>query len=131
MRLSTQQYIDSLTAHAGPEVRMAAAHHLEFTWGEVSKGLCSILLAYLTLLVNCLFVLGMAVWAAYATKKGGGKLTGDASTVAFLAFVILVLTTLGSIGMIVKGKWRCLQNAPERHGAKWWMFASIVCIVSG
>jgi hypothetical protein len=28
----------------------------------------------------------------------------------------------------LRNKWRCLMNAPERGGARWWMFASMVCI---
>jgi hypothetical protein len=100
---------------------------------DLHKGLNTILLGYLLSLGNVLIV-GGAVW--YLIAQTGGKplsltTVEQASTVLFAAALLFGLAMIGSALLIVRGKWMCLSSTRERYHAKWMMFLSIRCILTG
>src|SRR4051812_45335859 len=130
--MSTQQYL-ALS-------RPAADEGLPDDTGlqEVSRALGGIALGYLLALFNVVGAVAL-VWyvfwqlAAVTTGANPQKLAaaGDALTVLYIGCGLLILSGLTSAWLILRSKWRCLMFAPERYGAKWWMFASMLCIVAG
>ena len=114
----------------------AAMNHVEPVntagWSEVCKGLYGILAGYL-------LILGAAVGAAilifvilFQMAPGHGhKATGDAFATLIVGALVLGLMILGAYALIVRNEWRCLRNAPEQCGGKWWMFAAMLCLVAG
>ena len=100
---------------------------------DLRKGLDCILLGYL-LSVGAILISGGVVWAIIAQADGAPlprAALEQASTLLFAAALLLVLSGLGSLALIVRGKWLCLSSAPEKFHAKWMMFLSILCIVAG
>ena len=49
----------------------------------------------------------------------------------YLGLGILSITGIISYGIIVGGQFKCLLHAPERHGARWFMFLCIACLFLG
>jgi hypothetical protein len=123
MSITTQEFVPGTQIGAGEE----AVHECFFGLKEVSKGLLGILTGYL-------IVLGI-IGAAIATVvlvvvnvKAGKLAMGDGATIILAMGGALFLAIIFSGWSILRNKWRCLMNAPERGGAKWWMFASMVCV---
>jgi hypothetical protein len=56
---------------------------------------------------------------------------GGIFSLLIIGAIVLVLLLLAGYGVIIRSQWRCLRNAPEHCGAKWWMFATMLCIVAG
>src|SRR5260370_21264952 len=105
----------------------------EFGWAEVGKGLTRILIGYAIAVVGTTFGVGVFVFAAMgqqtqAVPKGNQN---SKLLIFMLGIGVLALTSLFSYGFILAGKWRCLMNAPERHAAKWLIFACMLCMVIG
>src|SRR5205807_1482356 len=48
--------------------------------------------------------------------------------IALAGFGVMGVAGMLSYAWIMVGKWRCLMNAPERHNAKWLMFAAMTCL---
>lgn len=100
---------------------------------DLRKGLHSILLGYLLSLGAVLMMAGVVCCVIF--QAAGGRLSPKAaegaSTVLFAAALLLGLAGLGSLILIVRGKWLCLSSAPEQYHAKWMMFMSILCILAG
>lgn len=124
--LATSRFVaprlEDPAAQRGPE---------ELGWIEVYKGLWTIILAYAMTVANVGLVVGLLFWITQGFKKGQIRTSGDDFTVIIIMAAILFLSSLASGYLILRGKWRCLVGAPERCGAKWWMFASMICVVAG
>jgi hypothetical protein len=105
--------------------------HLETGWMEVRRGLHNLLLGYL-LCLFCLLLMGALVGFSLAelTSKNPTLSSGDVETVLFAGAAVLLLLGGYSLAVLVRAKWRCLMNASERYGAKWWMFSSILCLLA-
>ncbi len=99
---------------------------------DLRKGLNTILMGYL-LSVGAVLAAGGVV-AYLVIQTGSGPLTRDtvekASTVLFAVVLLLGLAGLGSLYLIVRGKWMCLSSAPELFHARWMMFMSILCLLA-
>lgn len=126
MNLSTVQYLDSISPL--PE---KADRPNELGWTEVTKGLFSILCGYLLSLLNVVAIFGIIWFVSGGFKKPVSRITGDDFTVLLIGGAVLFFTSLCSSYLILRGKWRCTMNAPERGSAKWFMFASMICIFMG
>lgn len=122
--LSTQSYISDPTG--------AFALEAETGWEEVRKGLNGIIFSHLLSFASILVAMGIG-WLVYAQIKGLKEASelGDVSTIIYAGLGVLFLMSVFSYGMMVRGMWRCLMKAPEREGAKWWMFAAILCFLAG
>ena len=94
---------------------------------ELRKGLNTILMGYLLWLGAVLAACAVVVHLILQAK--GQPLSREAaehaSTLLFGVVVLLGLAGLGSMILLVQGKWLCLSSAPERFQAKWMMFLSI------
>src|SRR5262249_11930197 len=64
-------------------------------------------------------------------KRPAEKIVGDRFTILLVGGAVLFFSSLYSSYLVLRGKWRCMMNAPERRAAKWLMFASMVCICAG
>ncbi len=96
-------------------------------WSEVNKGLYSVLggiifIVGLSALIANTSLLPMVIGAAHFGSSG----SFGASVVIL---IVVVLLYLFAYGLILGNLWRCLRNAPEQNGAKWWMFAYILCSI--
>jgi hypothetical protein len=99
---------------------------------DVRKGIIRIVLAYLTLFGAILAAAGLLWYCAIHVGDGLSHTAAEeASTVLFAGLLVLGLVSLFSLALIVRGKWLCLMNAPERYHARWLMFGSILCILLG
>lgn len=125
MKLQTQCFLPQSTTQQGVDPMIGLR--------DLRKGLNSILLGYL-LSIGSALAAGAVV--AYLIIQAGGapmarKAGEQASTIIFAMVLLLGLAGIGSLTLIVRGKWWCLSNAPEQYHAKWMMFMSILCILAG
>jgi hypothetical protein len=99
---------------------------------DLRKGLNTILRGYLlsvgAILAACAVVGCLIIQAG--DQPPSRQVLGQASTVLFAMVLLLGLAALGSLTLIVRGKWICLSSAPERFHAKWMMFMSILCVLA-
>ena len=99
---------------------------------DLRKGLNTILMGYL--LVGAAVLAAGGVVAYLVIKAGSGPLTRGAvekaSTVLFAVVLLLGLAGMGSLYLIVRGKWMCLSSAQELFHARWMMFMSILCLLA-
>jgi hypothetical protein len=105
----------------------------EFGWPEVGKGLNSILLGYAIGVVGVFLGVSMLLFAM-PTDEMRDLIKGNHNTVELVMLLtvgFILLSSLFSYAMILRGKWKCLMNAPERHAAKWLIFACMLCMVLG
>ncbi len=103
-------------------------------WEEVKKGLLSILGGYALTLLSLFIFLGLLLTVAVQVTTATAVTTqksNDAATVLYVGAGILLLSGLASFYLIIRGKWRCLMNAPEHCGVKWMMFVSLLCVAAG
>jgi MFS family permease len=101
-------------------------------WAEVCKGLYGILCGYLLILGSVIGAVVLAVTVIFqlaAKRPQGGA--GGVFSLIIVGLIVLILLLLAGYGLIIRSQWRCLRNAPEHCGAKWWMFATMLCIVAG
>jgi hypothetical protein len=99
---------------------------------DLRKGLNTILRGYL-LLVGA--ILAACAVVGYLIIQAGDQplprqVLGRASTLLFTMALVLGLAAIGSLTLIVRGKWICLSSAPERFHARWMMFMSILCVLA-
>jgi hypothetical protein len=122
--LSTRSYIAVPTG--------AFALEAETGWEEVRKGLNGIIFSHLLSFASVLVAGGIG-WLVYAQIKGlkEAQELGDVSTIIYAGLGVLFLMGVFSYGMMVRGMWHCLMKAPEREGAKWLMFAALLCFLAG
>jgi hypothetical protein len=114
----------------------AAQHHVEPVsaagWSEVSKGLYGILAGYVVIFGSVIVAVILAVAAVTRLVMAGPREgAGSFFSLLVVGLIVLVLSSLAGYGIIVRSQWHCLRNAPEQYGAKWWMFAAILCLVAG
>jgi hypothetical protein len=110
----------------------ASPQDFEAGWTEVRRGLNGILLGYLLLLVMVGLTVGAGVFVGMAMLSPRSFVSPELLAKFLLACGgVQFLIFLGAMALLVCGKWRCLAHAPERCGAKWWMFASILCLMAG
>ncbi len=101
-------------------------------WREVCKGLYGILCGYLVIfgsLIGAAALLVLVIVQAAAEHPHDGK--GGILSLLIVGAIVLVLLILAGYGVIIRSQWRCLRNAPEHCGAKWWIFGTMICIVAG
>jgi hypothetical protein len=97
-------------------------------WRAVSQGLGLAALGHV-LLMAALPGLALAGLAWRAERRGwlpAGLEEEDAEAIG-----LLLAGAAGALGylLLVAGQWRCLRHAPQRDGAKEWVFASLLCLL--
>lgn len=107
---------------------------VEHGWFVVAKGLMKILFGHLLIIFGSGLSAGLVVVLALSLM--GDKKAGKSTNLAFEAGVwigvgLLLISVLWGYGKILLGMWMCLKHAPERCGAKWVMFLSMSCLVTG
>lgn len=124
MKLHTAYYLpESVDEMADPIIGLP----------DLGKGLNTILKGYLLSLASVLTAVGV-LWyliSLYGVGPLTPKSSEQASTMLFAAALLLGLAGLGSVVLILRGKWLCLASAPEQYHAKWMMYLSIVCVLAG
>jgi hypothetical protein len=101
-------------------------------WGELRRGLHNLLLGYLLCFLCVVLAAALVAFVIVEmTSKNRWVDNGDLTTILFAGGGIIFLLGLSSFGVLIRGKVRCLMHAPERYGARWWMFSSILCILIG
>jgi hypothetical protein len=109
----------------------------EYGWPDVAKGLWKVLTGYVIIIVAVflfmalLIGVGLEIEAVGGLKKASKTLVAERALLVFGVLAIAGLVCLTGYYMILAGKWKCLMNVPERFGARWFMFASITCILMG
>jgi len=106
----------------------------EFGWKEVASGLGRILLGYAVLIGGLLFCATLIVASVlHAAKHPSTPKNPNLLSLwlLYLGFGLTGLICPISYVLILMGKIRCALNAPERHAARWMMFACLVCILMG
>jgi hypothetical protein len=127
MNLSSMRYLEP--AHAPVPDKLSVGD--ELGWTEVSKGLISVLGAYVLGIINGIASV-MLIWFTTAGfRRPVHQITGDDLTLFLVGGAMLFFSSLYSSYLLLRGKWRCMMNAPERRSARWLMFASIVCVFAG
>ncbi len=124
MQLSTMRYLEPAALPvterpAGPENR---------AWTEVTKGLVSVLCGYVLAACNAAGAAAVVLIATRGLRTPLAEVTGGPFTVLLVGGSVLFFTSLYSGFLILRGKWRCVTNAPERGGARWLAFASMICV---
>jgi hypothetical protein len=123
MSITTREFVPGTQIEAAAEPE----HECYLGLRDLSKGLLGILLGYMIVLgVLVAAVAGLVL--VVVNVKAGKLARGDAATIVFAMAGVIFLVVIFTGWMILRNKWRCLMNAPERGGAKWWMFASMVCL---
>jgi hypothetical protein len=106
---------------------------LEAGWAGVKDGLGKILIGYLILLVGSIlagaFIGVILADLMHAAEARTGQLA--AIWALYSTIAILGLIQLAGYVTILRGKWACLLNSPDRSGARWLMFGCVICIVMG
>jgi hypothetical protein len=105
----------------------------EYGWPEVRNGLHSILAGYLISIGLVLLAAGVIAYLVYSLMTSQDMLDTviDAAMILYLTWAVMIVGGLYSLYLVIRGKMKCLINAPERCGAKWLMFSSILFFVFG
>jgi hypothetical protein len=104
---------------------------LETTWPAVREGLHKVLAGYAVLLGACILVALAVVWVTVEAVQGQFvDAIIDTAMLMYFGAGLVFLMSLLSLLLVVTGKLRCLINVPERCGAKWMMFVSILFFVA-
>ncbi|HZU35599.1 MAG TPA: hypothetical protein VFA18_06820, partial [Gemmataceae bacterium] len=123
MSITTGEFVPGTEVGVAEEVQ----HECHFGLKDLSKALLGLLTSYLVLIAVLIAAVATIVFVVMSVKAG--KLArGDAATILLAGAGVVFLAFIFTGWAILRNKWRCLMNAPERGGAKWWMFASMVCI---
>jgi hypothetical protein len=97
----------------------------------VTKGLFTVFGGYVIGMLNVCGIVALLWYTTDEFKKSIDQVSGNPFTVLLLGGAVSFFASLISSYLLIRGKWRCVVNAPEQRGAKWLMFASVVCICSG
>lgn len=106
----------------------------EMGWTDVASGLAKILFGYFLIFVNVMLILFLVVFLAFnahSMSNPNSKTAIIAMWVLFLGCGIIFLLSLYTYVTVFVGKCRCAIHAPERCGARWYIFACMLCIVIG
>ncbi len=106
----------------------------ELGWQDVASGLSKILFGYGLLAVNFLIIVGLIAYVVLSNSAPRRPNAQDAIVamwVLYLGIGIVGLLSIYTYAQIFIGKCRCAIHAPERCGARWYIFACLLCIVVG
>ncbi len=121
----------SFLSPAYTEEPPAETHGTESGWPEVHRGLRLILMGHLVLIGGIIAFVWLFVSLSQINKGmragAGGKIDWGEIAI-FVGLAILGFVFLASYWMILVGQWRCAK-APERCGAKWFIFTCLTCII--
>jgi hypothetical protein len=112
------------------EYQLDRQENTEIGWYEVGRGLRLILFGYFMWFV----IIALAVWVLFAAMDVTKQLRNAnpkikwGEIIGMFGIFILGLVALWSYWLVILGQWRCL-NAPERSGAKWFIFVCMTCII--
>jgi hypothetical protein len=127
MNLSTMRYFESPLL---PVAEKPAGTN-DAAWIEVTKGLLSVIAGYVLSVFNVAAGVGLIWITTRGFRKPLVRVEGDDFTLLLVGSAVLFFTSLFSSYLLLRGKWRCVMNAPERYGAKWLMFGSMICVCAG
>jgi hypothetical protein len=127
MQLSSMRYMEQ----APPPVHSSGKGGEEFGWTELSKGLFSVLGGYILFIFNGIGGLVLLWICTAGFRRATHDITGDDLTVFLIGGGVLFFSSLYSSYLVLRGKWRCMMAAPDRHAARWMMFVSMLCICAG
>jgi hypothetical protein len=114
------------------DLRAEAHLRFELGWTDVRHGLGLILRGYFVLIGAIMVVATVFVFLFGVDPADRSKTSWQVRDIGlFLGLGVVAVASLYSYGCVVLGHWRCLMSAPERHGAKWLMFACITCVLAG
>lgn len=102
-------------------------------WHEIGRGLQLSLLGSIFLLLGGVPGVLIAWVAAYGGPGWQSRLgmLGEAQSAEVVGLALLAIAALVGGGLILLGRWLCLTNAPQRHGAKELMFTCLLASVVG
>jgi hypothetical protein len=100
---------------------------------DLRKGLFSIVQGYLLCFGAVLGALAVFFYVIWDVLESGAspKVVESASTILFATVLIFYVLLVGSLILVLRGKWMCLLAAPERCHAKWFMFMAMLLILTG
>lgn len=127
MNLSTQRYLEP--APLPPLEKPTGSN--DAAWLDLTKGLLNVIAGYVLSMLNVAGGIALIWICTGGFRKPVVRVTGDDFTVLLIGSAALFFTSLFSTYLLLRGKWRCVMSAPERYGAKWLMFASMICVCVG
>ncbi len=105
---------------------------LEPGWQGVATGLTRILIGYAMILGQGVFAGLLVAWVLLEASSGEEHSSASVGVLVVTAGLgILALLSFFAAIMIFTGKCVCAINAPELGGARWLIFACIVCMGAG
>jgi hypothetical protein len=127
MHLSTMRYLDP----EPPPSQEKPSGSVDAAWIEMTKGLLTVVAGYVLSFANVAAGIALIWIVTGGYRKSVVRVTGDDYTLLLAGGGVLFFTSLFSAYLLLRGKWRCVMSAPEHHGAKWLMFASMICVCAG
>jgi hypothetical protein len=127
MKLSTMRYLEPAPIPVSAQPRGADV----LAWTEVTKGLIAVLSGYFLTFFNAVATFGLLLWTTQGFKTPADQVSGEHFTLLLLGGTALFFSSLFSSYLVLRGKWRCMINAPDARGARWFMFASLICVCAG
>jgi hypothetical protein len=111
----------------------------ELGWKDVASGLAKILFGYFLIVAAVMLLVFMLVFVAFntvaASNAKGANVVAQANIANMwtlgLGCAVLFLLSLYTYIQILTGKVRCAIHAPERCGARWFIFVCILTIIVG
>src|SRR5262249_42015311 len=106
----------------------------EFGWPEVSQGLGLVLRGYAVLILGAIASSGLLWFWAWRSEElhTARKAVREANAYWLVAgLATLGVTVLVAGTVLVLGQCRCVGHAPDRHGAKPWVFVSVTALIVG
>lgn len=97
----------------------------EMGWGDVVRGLGRILLGW-GILIGGILLGGLLLIGSLTMGP-----TIGAMWTFLLGMAIIGVAGLFSYGIMIAGQLVCMINTPERNGARWLIFACLVCLAMG
>lgn len=132
IRLQCEAYLKNPSQDQENEPAAEAPLRQEHGWPLVASGLMRVVAGHLIMvgasiatLVVIIFTLGTA------NPQKVQDAFHDDTTLLFLAVMGLGIASLIGYYYLLTGKWICAASSPERHNAKWFIFACMVCILLG
>jgi hypothetical protein len=106
---------------------------MEAGWVGVKEGLGRILIGYYVLIFGTILTvafMGFAVAELVRSSESAASRLGAIWGLYTSVAVIGLIQLFGFI-TVLRGKWTCLLNCPDRGGARWLIFGCMVCIIMG
>jgi hypothetical protein len=127
MKLTSMRYLEPV--HTLPLEKSTGCD--ELGWTEVSKGLFAVLSAYMLGILNGVGSVLLLWFSTSGFRVPVHEVKGDELSLMLVGGAVLFFSSLFSSFLLLRGKWRCMMNAPDRRSARWLMFASMMCIFAG